>query len=206
MQVRGLIDGVILDYPTESELLDYRDSPADYMRNFYRTNHRKRNSPKPKQEFPTVNVSVTVPVNNTNHNNNQQEQAMTESSKTNNFNAPMSGVIGSDNAQVSNNTFNQINNANTTELLQLIAKLRETATTFPEETQDAILIDLEDIEAEVQKPEENRNPKKIKQRLTAILTAASVAASGVAGVTDFANTAIDLGSKLGVELQLPGAR
>lgn len=133
------------------------------------------------------------------------DQAMTDS-KTNNFNAPMSGVIGSDNAQVINNTFNQINNANTTELLQLIAKLRETATTFPTETQDAILIDLEDIEAEVQKPEENRNPKKIRQRLTAILTAASVAASGVAGVTDFANTAIDLGTKLGIELQLPGTR
>jgi hypothetical protein len=111
-----------------------------------------------------------------------------------------------DNNQISNHTFNQINNANTAELFQLITRLRETATTFPEETQEAILIDLEDIEAEVQKPEENRNPKKIKQRLMAILTAAGVAASGVAEVTDFANTAIDLGSKLGIELQLPGAR
>lgn len=36
-----------------------------------------------------------------------------DSPKTNNFNAPMSGVIGSDNAQVSNNQFIQTNNANT---------------------------------------------------------------------------------------------
>ena len=132
------------------------------------------------------------------------DQTMTDSSKTNNFNAPVSaGAIG-DNAQVSNNTFNQINNASTAGLLQLITQLRETAITFPAETQDAILIDLEDIEAEIQKPENTRNPKKLKQRLIAILAAAGVAASSVSQVTDFASKAIDLGNKLGIELQLPG--
>ena len=87
----------------------------------------------------------------------------------------------------------------------MIAKLRETVTIFPEETQDAILIDLEDIETEVQKPEATQNPKKIKQRLMAILAAAGIAATGVAEATDFANTALDLGSKLGIELKLPSA-
>lgn len=130
---------------------------------------------------------------------------MTDSSKTNQFNAPVSaGAIG-DNNQVSDNTFTQINNANTAELLQLIAQLRETANSLPAETQDAILIDLEDIEAEVQKPPEARNPKKLKQRLMAVLTAAGVAASGVSQANDFASKAIDLGHKLGIELQLPGS-
>ncbi len=132
------------------------------------------------------------------------DPTMTDSSKTNNFNAPMSGVIGSDNAQVSSSTFNQTNNANTAELLQLLTKLRETAITFPAETQDAILIDLDDIKAEIQKPEETRNHKKLKQRLVAILAAAGVAAGGVSEVTDFASKAIDLSKKLGIELQLPG--
>jgi hypothetical protein len=29
---------------------------------------------------------------------------------------------------------------------------------------------------------------------------------GIAGVTEFANTAIDVGNKLGIEIQLPPAR
>ena len=123
---------------------------------------------------------------------------MTESSKTNNFNAPMSGVIGSDNAQVSHNTFNQTNNANTEELLKLITTLRQTTANFPTDTKAEIESDLEDLEAEIIKPD--RNPIKIRKRLVAIATAASLLASGIAGVTDFTNTAIDLGQKLNIDV------
>lgn len=124
--------------------------------------------------------------------------------QTNTFNAPVNaGAIGSGNT-ISHNTLNQINNANTAELLQLITQLRETAATFPAETQDAILIDLEDIEAEVQKPEADRNPKKLKQRLMAIAAAAGITASGVTQATEFATKFVDLSSKLGIELKLPG--
>ncbi|BAU12688.1 Miro domain-containing protein [Leptolyngbya sp. NIES-3755] len=183
-QVRNLIGDVIAPDPDELESDSFRKRDRRY-RSFS------------KRDRLTPNINITF------NNTNSQDNTMTDS-KTNNFNAPMSGVIGSDNAQVSNNTFNQINNATTTELLQLIAQLRETATAFPAEPQDAILIDLEDIEAEIQKPEETRNPKKLKQRLTAIVLAAGVAAGGVSQATDFANKAIDLSKKLGIELPLPG--
>jgi internalin A len=205
VQVRGLIDGVIEPhYP--DELYDFDRQMSDIDGTPFRPTrpptHRSRKSTRPRHP-PTA--PIVIENHNHIHATNQQNQTMPESSKTNNFNGPMSGVIGSDNAQVSNNTFTQVNNADTAELLQLIASLRQTATTLPADTQDAIIIDLDDIEAEVQKPEAERNPKKLKQRLTAILLAAGVAANGVASMTDFANTALDLGSKLGIELQLPSS-
>lgn len=49
-----------------------------------------------------------------------------QSSKTNNFNGPMSGVIGSDNAQVSHNQFSQTNpSQNLTQAAQDIKDLLE---------------------------------------------------------------------------------
>lgn len=129
-----------------------------------------------------------------------------DSSQTNNFNGPMSGVIGSDNAQVTNSTFTQTNNANTAELLQLVASLRQTAEQFPEDIRENIIIDIEDVEAEIEKPETDRNPKRLKKSLSAILAAATATGVAIAGTVDFANNAIDLGQKLGIELTLPSAR
>ncbi|MEG4581125.1 leucine-rich repeat domain-containing protein [Microcoleus sp. MON1_C5] len=125
------------------------------------------------------------------------------SSKTNNFNGPMSGVIGSDNAKVSNNEFKQINNANTAEILQLISSMRETATQFPEDIRDGIIIDIEDVEAEIKKPENQWNKARLKKSLTAMIAAGTAIAIPIAGMTDFANTAIDVAQKLGIELKLP---
>jgi internalin A len=182
VQVRRLIGDVIWEYDD----LD-RDSP--YESRIDRPRYRNRSKRKP--ESPIVN-EIHI------HNNNQQETTMTESSKTNNFNAPMSGIIGSDNAQVSHNTFTQTNNATTEELLQLIATLRQTSATFPPETQAEIIPDLEDLEAEIIKPD--RNPTKIRKRLVAIITAAGLIAGSVANVTDFSNAAIDLGQKFDIDI------
>ncbi|MEG4858335.1 leucine-rich repeat protein [Microcoleus sp. K1-B6] len=136
-----------------------------------------------------------------------EAKVMTEnSSKTNNFNGPMSGVIGSDNAQVSNNEFKQINNANTAEILQLISSMRETATQFPEDIREGIIIDIEDVEAEIKKPESQWNKTRLKKSLTGLLAAGTAIAIPIAGMTDFANTAIDVGQKLGIELKLPSGR
>jgi len=167
------------------------------MGNSYRdrSSYRKRDRVKSKNAPPII-----IENHHHIHNTNQQERTMTESSKTNNFNAPMSGVIGSDNAQVSHNAFNQTNNANTEELLKLITTLRQTTANFPTETKAEIESDLEDLEAEIIKPESDRNPIKIRKRLIAIATAASLLASGIAGVTDFTNTAIDLGQKLNIDV------
>jgi len=94
----------------------------------------------------------------------------------------------------------QTNNANTEELLNLITTLCQTTANFPTETKAEIESDLEDLEAEIIKPESDRNPIKIRKRLIAIATAASLLASGIAGATDFTNTAIDLGQKLNIDV------
>ena len=127
------------------------------------------------------------------------------SSKTNNFKGPISGVAGSDN-EVKNNQFHQINNANTAEILTLIAFLRENCAQFPKDVRDDIIIDIEDVEAEIQKPENQWNKDRLKKSLKAIVTAAAAIGVGIAGVTEFAKTAIDVGNKLGIEIQLPPAR
>lgn len=125
-----------------------------------------------------------------------------QSQRTQNFNAPV-GVVANDHSQVTN--FTQINNANTAELLQLITTMRQTAAQFPQDIQDDIIIDIDDVEAEIKKPEADRNIPKIRKRLIAILAAVSLIAGPIAGATDFANNAIDVGSKLGIELHLPSA-
>ena len=126
-----------------------------------------------------------------------------DSPKTNHFNGPMSGVIGSDNAEVSNNQFIQNNNANTAEILKLISSMRETADQFPEDIREGIIIDIEDVETEIKKPESQWNKTRLKKSLTALVAAATAIGVGIAGVTDFANTAIDVGQKVGIELKLP---
>jgi len=118
----------------------------------------------------------------------------------------VSGAIGRDNAQVSNSQFNQNNNANTAELLKLISSMRQTAEQFPEDIREGIIIDIEDVEAEIKKPENQRNKTKLNRRLTAILAAATAIVVGIPGAADFANTAIELGQKMGIELKLPPGR
>ena len=87
--------------------------------------------------------------------------------------------------------------------MQLISNLRQTATQFPAEIRDDIIIDIEDIETEIQKPEQERNVPKLKKRLLALGTAATITFTGIAGMTDFANNIMEIGEKLNIELQLP---
>ena len=99
-----------------------------------------------------------------------------------------------------------INNANTAEILKLISSMRETATQFPEDIRDGIIIDIEDVETEIKKPESQWNKARLKKSLTAMIGAATAIAIPIAGMTDFASSAIDLGEKVGIELKLPSAR
>lgn len=100
----------------------------------------------------------------------------------------------------------ELDNANTAELLQIIASMRQTAAQFPPDVRDEIIIDIEDIETEIQKPESDRNQTLLKKRLAAILAAATATGVAIAGMTDFANNAIDLSNKLGIEVSLPSAK
>ena len=145
---------------------------------------------------------------------NKAEAKMTQnSSETNNFQgafqgANFSGNIGgsSNSAEVSGNQSVQNNNANTAEILKLISSMRETATQFPEDIRDGIIIDIEDVEAEIKKPESQWNKARLKKSLTAMIGVATAIAIPIAGMTDFASSAIDLGQKVGIELKLPSAR
>ena len=116
------------------------------------------------------------------------------------FSGPMSGVIGSEKAQVSGNQFNQTNNANTDELLKLISSMRETAAQFPEDQREEVLMEIGNVEEQLKKPEENRNRKLIGKKLGLILAIAASIASPIANMTDFTNNVTDLAQKAGVEL------
>ncbi|MGM3309177.1 leucine-rich repeat domain-containing protein [Anabaena sp. WFMT] len=136
--------------------------------------------------------------------NKAEANAMSENPQfTNNFQgANIANVANQvkDNASQQASNFNQTSGANMNEILQLIDNLRQTAAQFPPEIHDDITIDIDDVEAEIQKPEKERNLPKLKKRLVALLTAASVAAAPIAGMTDFTNNVMEIGSKLGIEL------
>lgn len=110
-----------------------------------------------------------------------------------------------DNAQVSATHFTQTSGVNTAELLQIIANLRQTVTQFPADVREDLIIDIDDVEEEIKKPADQRNQPRLKNRLMALVTAATLVASGVAAANEFADDVIDLGSKVGIELQLPAS-
>ncbi|MEH2320988.1 COR domain-containing protein, partial [Nostoc sp.] len=111
-----------------------------------------------------------------------------------------------DNARQQASNFTQTSGANISEILQLIGNLRQTAAQFPPDDREGIIIDIDDVEVEIQKPEKERNLRKLQIRLLALLTAATVVAAPIASMTDFTNNVLEIGSKLGIELKLPSAK
>ena len=105
-----------------------------------------------------------------------------------------------DNASQQATNFTQTSGASVAELLQIISTMRQTAAQFPPEIREDITIDIDDVEAEIQKPEKERSLPKLKKRLLALLTAATVIAAPIAGMTDFTNNVLEIGNKLGIEL------
>ncbi|MEI6443471.1 MAG: COR domain-containing protein, partial [Nostocales cyanobacterium ELA583] len=141
-------------------------------------------------------------------NNKAEAKAMSENPQfTNNFQGANIANFANqvnDSQQASN--FNQTSGASVAELMQIISTMRQTAAQFPPEIRDDIIIDIDDVEAEIQKPEKERNLPKLKKRLIALGTAATVAFTGVAGMTDFANNVMEIGNKLKIELPLPSGK
>ncbi len=109
----------------------------------------------------------------------------------------------SGNAQVSATGFSQTSGTTTAELLQIVDRLRQTAAQLPPEVRDDLTIDIDDVEVEIQKPEHQRSLPKLRKRLTALAAAATMLAGGVSAANDLADDVIELGSKIGIELQLP---
>lgn len=105
-----------------------------------------------------------------------------------------------DNASQQATNFTQTSGTSVAELLQIISTMRQTAAQFPPDIREDITIDIDDVEAEIQKPEKERSLPKLKKRLLALLTAATVIAAPIAGMTDFTNNVLEIGNKLGIEL------
>lgn len=105
-----------------------------------------------------------------------------------------------DSAQQTATDFTQTSGASVAELLQLITNLRQTADQFPSDIREELIIDVEDVEIEVQKPAQERNLPKLRKRLLALFTAATVTFGAIAGMTDFTNNVLEIGNKLGIEL------
>ncbi|MEH1907399.1 MAG: DUF4926 domain-containing protein [Nostoc sp.] len=121
----------------------------------------------------------------------------------NDFNEATIGFVAQNQAQATVSNLNQTSGASVAELMQLIGNLRQTAAQFPRETHDDIIIDIDDVEVEIQKPEKERNLPKLQKRLVALLTAATVVAAPIASMTGFTKDVMEIGSKLGIELKLP---
>jgi Domain of unknown function (DUF4926) len=121
----------------------------------------------------------------------------------NDFKEATIGIVAQNQAQATVNNLNQTSGASVAELMQLIGNLRQTAAQFPPETHDDIIIDIDDVEVEIQKPEKERNLPKLKKRLLALLAAVALVAAPIASMTDFTNNVMEIGSKLGIELKLP---
>jgi internalin A len=171
---------------------------------------RQRGDEKYGREYDDLvdiaKLAVSRPINN------KAEAKMTQNTpQHNNFSGAQIGSMAianemKDKAQQTASGGIEINNANTAEILKLISSMRETATQFPEDIRDGIIIDIEDVEAEIKKPESQWNKARLKKSLTAMIGAATAIAIPIAGMTDFASSAIDLGQKVGIEIQLPSSR
>ncbi|MEM7063697.1 MAG: hypothetical protein AAF572_11105 [Cyanobacteria bacterium P01_B01_bin.77] len=99
----------------------------------------------------------------------------------------------------------QNNGVTSEELLQIIENLRQNLAQFSQEDQEELTIDINAVESEVKKPEDQRNQKQLRRRLIALAAAIPTIAGPIAATTDFANNITDLGSKVGIELQLPNS-
>lgn len=159
-----------------------------------------------KMESLGIEDRLSIYINNSNQQGDYKP--MSETTNTNNYQgANIANQVNQpqDNVQVTAENFSQTTGANTAELLQLITAMRQTAAQFPKEIQDDIIIDIDDVETEVKKPENERNSKRLKKSLIALAAIGTTIATPIVGITDFTNSVLDLGSKVGIELKLPSA-
>jgi internalin A len=153
-----------------------------------------------KKLEPNDHLTIVNQIYNSNQHG--DSQPMTDITNNNNQGANIGSLVNKvqDKAQVTVSNFTQTSGASVTELLQIINTLRQTAAQFPPDIREDITIDIDDVEAEIQKPEKERSLPKLKKRLLALLTAVSVIATPIAGITDFTNNVLEIGNKLHIEL------
>jgi CHASE3 domain sensor protein len=116
------------------------------------------------------------------------------------FHGPVGNVAGTNQGQMTA-YINQNNEA----ISQLITTLRASAQAFPSEQKDDVLMELDDLESDLSKPDK-QEPKRIGKRLQRILaagTAAATLAGGAATFTgdlnEFTQNVLELGNKIGLD-------
>jgi hypothetical protein len=127
-----------------------------------------------------------------------QNESMTNETT---INAPNSsiGFVQSGSGSVSN--FSQNIGQNVDEITRLINSLRDMAQEFPEAKREEALVHLDDLQEDINTPDK-RKPQRIKTRLVALLTFATMSAGVLAGAADFSNNVLELSEKLGVSIEL----
>jgi hypothetical protein len=98
---------------------------------------------------------------------------------------------------------------NLEDVLKLITLMRESVALFPQDKQEDVIIDLDDLEAEINKPEGDRRLPRIKKYLTNLATAGTmaIAALGAANtatvqLNEFVDNASTLANKFQIELPI----
>jgi len=109
------------------------------------------------------------------------------------------GFIQSGSGSVS--SFSQNIGQNVDEITRLINSLRDMAQEFPEAKREEALVHLDDLQEDINTPDK-RKPQRIKTRLVALLTFATMSAGVLAGAADFSNNVLELSEKLGVSIEL----
>jgi uncharacterized protein YjbI with pentapeptide repeats len=102
------------------------------------------------------------------------------------------GFVNSGSGKVSQ--FSQTIGQNADEITRLITTLREQSHQFPEDQRDAAQMSLDDLQQDLSTPEKIE-PKRLKQRIIALLTIAGVLGTTIATATDFINNAFELADK-----------
>ncbi|WP_293153618.1 COR domain-containing protein [Microcoleus sp. bin48.metabat.b7b8b9.023] len=187
------------------QMVQVRRLMADFPDNLERWKETERISgikqPEPVDSATNVMLNISI-----------DGKKMTQTSpQNNNFSGAQIGSVAianevKDSAQQTASGGIQINNADTAEIFKLISSMRETAMQFPEDSRDDIIIDIQDVETEVNKQKDQWDRPRLKKCLKGIAAGAAAIGVGIAGAVDLANSAIDLGEKVGIEIQVPWAR
>lgn len=93
---------------------------------------------------------------------------------------------------------------NADDVVHLLTSLRQLSQAFPEEQKADVLMELDDLEGDLSKPEQPE-PKRIGKRLQRLLAAGAAAATLAGGaatftssVNDFTANVLELGEKIGL--------
>jgi internalin A len=191
VNVRGLMD----DFPDYS-----RQSEHSRLSGIDRSDPVESSREPPKSLQTTYNVNLNMNPQNTEN-----------SAQTNNLQGAQIGSMAiakevKDSAQQTASGGIHINNANTAEILKLISSMRQTAAQFPEDEREEVLMEIDNVEAQLNKPADKRSLKLIAKKLGVILAIAAGIAGPIAGMTDFTNNATDLAQKFGVEILMPSGK